>query len=252
MNDKQTRFKDDDEAMSKKNRSEEDVLEAPERTIWMNSIQQLRFGTASSGLEFGSLAWPRGHYILRIEDKDLSQKFPGRSKAEENVMTGQMNTARLLKSKLDCLLVDGWARNPTTTVPRSSYAWCRARVPTMIKTDQLAPRGEKRCEKGYTARYWYMNADAYGAALNQSRLTPLVWTPVVYFKAEESSEEGPQYPTTFGLPARAMSNLLLPVGIPYKAWNRGAEGEVTTKVVQRHIPCKISKAVNGVPIFEAT
>jgi hypothetical protein len=38
-----------------------------------------------------------------------------------------------------------------------------------------------------------MDADEYGAALNQSRLA------VVYFKAAESAEDGPQYPNSFGL-----------------------------------------------------
>jgi hypothetical protein len=209
MDDKQTRIKDDDEASSE----EEDVLEAQGRMIWMKSTQQLRFGTVSTGFEFGSLVWPKGQYILRVESKDLRQKFHGRPIAEQSVVVGRMNATRLRKSKLDCLLVDG------TTIDWSSWLGdvAEAADPNVIicmapesctNDDQEGPISsawrKRMRQKGYTARYWHMNADEYGAALNQSRLA------VVYFKAAESDEDEPQYPTPFELPARAMSNLLLP------------------------------------------
>jgi hypothetical protein len=89
----------------------EDVIEAPARNVWSGSQQQLRMGTASDGLIFGQLAWPKGHYALRVKTKDLSQQFPGRETPETSVLTGRMCRSKLQEAKLDCLLIDGLQAN---------------------------------------------------------------------------------------------------------------------------------------------
>jgi hypothetical protein len=70
--------------------------------------------------------------------------------------------------------------------------------------------------RGYTGRYWHLCASQCGAALDQARLV------VVYFQADDLCDDGPIQPEQLGGPTRAMSNFLLPVGIPHKAWNRQA------------------------------
>jgi hypothetical protein len=76
MDDKHTRIEISDRASLNKP-EEYDVIEAPERWVWLGSQQELRFGTAGEGLEFGNLVWPKGKHVLRIEHKGLCEKFLG-------------------------------------------------------------------------------------------------------------------------------------------------------------------------------
>jgi hypothetical protein len=153
MDDKQTRIKDHNEARSEG----EDVFEAQGRMIWMKSIQQLLFGTVGTGLEFGSLVWPKGRYILRIENKDLCQKFHGRPTAEQSVVVGRMNAMRLRKSNLDCQLVDGttidWSlwlgdvandADPNVII---CIAPDRRHAPVMTNKDLSVQPGTRECDK---------------------------------------------------------------------------------------------------------
>jgi hypothetical protein len=89
----------------------EDVIEAPAREVWLGSQQNLRVGTASDGLSFGHLVWPKSKYVLRIETKDLRRQFPGRKEPENSILTGRMGQAKLSEANLDCLLIDGLQAN---------------------------------------------------------------------------------------------------------------------------------------------
>jgi hypothetical protein len=82
-------------------------MEAPDREVLLKTQQIIRLGSASTGLEFSSVAWPRGEYVLRVEGRNLQKKFPGRATPADAVAIGQMNPARLTESRLDCLLIDG-------------------------------------------------------------------------------------------------------------------------------------------------
>jgi hypothetical protein len=49
-----------------------------------------------------------------------------------------------------------------------------------------------------------------------------------------------------------MSNLLLPVGIPHKAWNRQAESVAEGDLIKRHLPCSVRAAIKCSPVFESS
>ncbi len=59
----------------------------------------------------------------------------------------------------------------------------------------------------------------------------------------------PSKPLPMELPVRAMSNLLMPVGVPRKAYCRDKERECEG---QRFLPCEVLKEVKKRPIYEAT
>jgi hypothetical protein len=95
---------------------------------------------------------------------------------------------------------------------------------------------------GYQASFWHMRADDYGAALVQSK----VYT-VYHRKDLRGARSMLLKPEPMDLPVRAMSNLLLPVGIPRSAYCRDQERKVMGK---SYLPCMVfNKAKHG-PIFE--
>jgi hypothetical protein len=49
----------------------------------------------------------------------------------------------------------------------------------------------------------------------------------------------------------AMSNLLLPVGIPRKAWNHQPENEAELPTTKKYQPCQVYHEIDGSPVFEA-
>jgi hypothetical protein len=59
--------------------------------------------------------------------------------------------------------------------------------------------------------YWFLRAHEFGAALHQDRLF------VVYYQSA-SDDAAPKQPEPDQLPPRSMANLLLPTGIPSKAY----------------------------------
>jgi hypothetical protein len=200
MDDEQTMEKDIDE-LPWETMEEEDVIEAPARKVWLGSQHQLRMGTASDGLIFGHLVWPKGHYTLRVETKDLSQQFPGRETPEISVQTGRMCRAKLQEAKLDCLLIDGLQANWLTWLSETSdndnpkvIVWM---VPEDCQgNDTSGPtcsswrKKMKHCS--YTGRCWHLCASQCGAALDQARLA------VVYFQADDVCDDGPTQPEQLG------------------------------------------------------
>jgi hypothetical protein len=103
----------------------------------------------------------------------------------------------------------------------------------LIKEDGIVGKGGFRTDMkrhGYDTRYWMMRAWEYCAALDQVRLVTVFWKKTVGGKITQ--------PTKIALPARAMSNLLMPVGVPKQAWTDQAMGPAVTK---KGIPCIVGK-----------
>jgi hypothetical protein len=100
-------------------------------------------------------------------------------------------------------------------------------------------------QQGYTARFWHVSAHQLGVALNQSRLAG------AYFKGDELTEDDSKQPKNCELPARAITNLLLPVGIPRKAWHHGAEDEADPLTIRKYFPCLVTHCIDNKPIFES-
>jgi hypothetical protein len=76
---------------------------------------------------------------------------------------------------------------------------------------------------------------------------------VIYFQGEGIDARGPQHPESIALPARGMSNLLKPFGIPYKAWSRRAPTFAPTAVRSREYPCQVTTQMGQCwPVYEVT
>jgi hypothetical protein len=93
-----------------------------------------------------------------------------------------------------------------------------------------------------------MCGDQYGAAIRHGRAA------MVYYQAPETTSEGPVRPPSSALPAlpaRSMSNMLMPTGIPYTAWKtRGTERpcDLSQQKIQR--PCRVSHLLYRQLIYE--
>jgi hypothetical protein len=103
------------------------------------------------------------------------------------------------------------------------------------------PIRKKLEREGYHLQYVLLSSEKLGSGIAQDRLVLLGtlkgpgWIPV-------------QCNTDLGLPRRAMSNLLMPVGVPYKAWHHGLV-RATTRA-ERWWPCDVIAESEGEPIFE--
>jgi hypothetical protein len=80
--------------------------------------------------------------------------------------------------------------------------------------DVMGKNFRKQIERyGYQLTFWLMEAWKHGAALNQTRL-------VTSLRRNERGSFPLRPPVSNELPVRAMSNLLMPTGIPLRARNR--------------------------------
>jgi hypothetical protein len=116
---------------------------------------------------------------------------------------------------------------------------------TYEKEGPVCKNTRKKLQKaGYRTCYWFLQAEDYGAALVQERIG------VLYIHKDcGPGRELPSKPIPMELPARAMSNLLMPVGVPWKAYCRGKEKECEG---QRFTPCEVKWEVENSPIYETT
>jgi hypothetical protein len=146
--------------------------------------------------------------------------------------------------KLDFLLVDGieeewldWLAEAQDEDNPKVIIWF---VPSKYISDEkngpfCSHRRKFMRHRGYTMRSWHMCADQYGSAIRQDRAA------VIYFKAPESKAGGPIMPSASTMPARSMSNMLLPTGIPRMAWNtKRSERPCDLTTQKRQHPCKVS------------
>jgi hypothetical protein len=201
-------------------------------------------------------AWPQGEYALWVEGHNLQKQFPGRAIPTDTMANGRMNQVRLEETQLDCLLIDGidvdwipWLGESDNLKDPRVILWMVDEM--CIGNDRTGPMSsgwrKKMQQRGYTARFWYLNAHHMGAPLNQSRLA------VVYFKGDQLCGEIGQKQLAEGeLPSRAMDNLLLPVGVPRKAWNHEPDRDADCWMIKKYFPCLVEKCVgDNKPIFES-
>jgi hypothetical protein len=233
MDDKQTELSEEDQAAgqeAKNWQNKPDVLEVPSRQVELSEQPKIRYGTISDGMDLARMVWPHGEHVFAIEKNDLSSKLPGRPKPSATYVAGRVPDKLVPRSKLDCLLVDGdnvnwlpWLNTDKKQPAPSTIVWMVSS--SFISNDKTGPMSSGRrklmSQRGYSSKFWHLCAEEYGAALRQNRLA------VVYYRGESVPGLGPMKPAPMKLPARAMSNLLLPVGIPHKAWYQGQERDCT-------------------------
>jgi len=236
-----------------------DVIEAPSRIIQVpTDDRRLRYGTIGTGLDLGRLVWPKDTHIFSSQSalkQDLASQLPGRqTTAKELGPAGGVRKNVLRTNPIDVLLVDGvryseWSSWIETVKlierPKMILWFDDAKMITQEKEGPICKDTRKRLQKaGYRTCYWYLQAEEYGAALIQERIS------VVYVRKDVSpNKELPSKPCPMGLPSRAMNNLLMPVGVPRKAYCREKEEKCDG---ERFLPCEVKMEVKRSPIYEAT
>ena len=218
--------KDKNEPMSRggSQSSLPDVIEAPSRTIQVpTDDRRLKYGTVGTGLDLGRLVWPKDTHIFSSQSvlkQDLASQLPGRqTDAKELGPAGGVRKNVLRTNPIDVLLVDGvrysewgpWIDTVKLAERPKMILWFEeAKMITHEKEGPICKDTRKKLQKaGYRTCYWYLQAEDYGAALVQERIG------VVYVRNDCSpKKELPSKPCPMELPCRAMSNLLMPVGVP--------------------------------------
>jgi site-specific DNA-cytosine methylase len=94
---------------------------------------------------------------------------------------------------------------------------------------------------GYTMEFWSMNAEAHGAALAQDRL-------IVTCTLRQGTN-GFKEPAGDDVPPRSMSNLLMPTGVPHKAWFQGQTYRASKSA--KWWPCEVRRLTRKQePVFD--
>jgi hypothetical protein len=218
----------------------------------------LKYGTIGTGLDLGRLVWPKDTHIFSSQSapkQDLAGQLPGRQgQVKELGPAGGVRKNVLRTNPVDVLLVDGiehsewglWIDSVKLAERPKMILWFEeAKMITHEKKGPICKDTRKKLQRsGYRICYWYLQAEDYGAALVQERIG------VLYVRKDCGPEKGlPSKPPPMELPVRAMSNLLMPVGVPRKAYCRDKEKECEG---QRFLPCEVLKEVKKSPIYEAT
>jgi hypothetical protein len=215
------------------------------------------YGTIGTGLDLGRLVWPKDRHVFSsqaVSNEDLKGQLPGRSgEAKEMGPAGGVRKNILRTHPVDALLIDGidyqewgsWVESILMKERPKVILWFEEA--DLIVNEKKGPFcksiRKRMANSGYRSCYWLLKAEDYGSALIQDRVG------ILYIRKDCGAEyELPEKPLSMELPARAMSNLLMPVGVPRQAYCRETEKECDG---QRFLPCKVMSQVKKSPIFEA-
>jgi hypothetical protein len=170
----------------------------------------------------GRLVWTEAIHVYSAQSTDLCELLPGWPSTQEVGPPHRLRSDQFRRAPVDFLLVDvddseHWERCLDETVGTD-------KVPTVVlqclppkflvhsaKEATLHQRDKRMKKRGYQVVYWFLRAHEFGAALHQDRLF------VVYYQSA-SDDAAPKQPEPDQLPPRSMANLLLPTGIPSKAY----------------------------------
>jgi hypothetical protein len=230
-----------------------DVLEAEDRNLIIKPKRNTwTFGTVGQGLDVMRLVWPQDRHIFSSQTKDIHQSVPGRPEAELELGPPKKVRVNILNVyPVDFLLIDGedpdvWSpwllRTVTKCLPRALIWMGPSEALGLENQGPISKPLRKSFErKGYNLRYWLLSSEKLGSGIAQDRL-------VLICTLKSSSDVPVHCNTDLGLPRRAMSNLLMPVGVPYKAWHHGLINK--TLRPERWWPCEVINESEGEPIFE--
>jgi hypothetical protein len=235
------------------------VIEAPSRTIRVpTDNRQVTYGTIGTGLDLGRLVWPKDDHVFSsqtISKGELKAHFPGQNgNVKELGPAGGVRANVLRTNPVDALLIDGvnyhawgtWIESIGMVERPKVILWFdEAKRILDEKEGPLCKYVRKRMSKsGYRSCYWYLQAEDYGSALVQERVG------VLYIRKGCGPEHQlPDKPSPMKLPARAMSNLLMPVGVPWKAYCNEKEQMCEG---QRFRPCLVKAQVRRSPVYETS
>jgi hypothetical protein len=207
-----------------------DLVAAPTRLVQPPSPSAaralLRFGTVGSGLDVIRSVWPQGQHVFSSQSSDLDTVLPRRPGTVELGPPGRVPIGQLVATPVDVLWVDltefdrweTWIEraHAAGTAPKA-VAWVTnpAKMVDPTAEEKLHHRGKRLAAFGYSVRFWFLRAHEHGVALHQDRLV------ILYFLQAEG-DPAPQRPIPTLLPARSMTNLLMPTGIPRTAFLDGS------------------------------
>jgi hypothetical protein len=220
-----------------------DVLETPqERLIIEEETKQWSYGTVGTGIDLPQMVWPNMSHEFSSRLRDLSGSLPGMPKAKLELGPAQKVRHNVLdEHPVEILLLDGiaeeiwtpWVTKCDPSHRPQAIVWCG---PVDFIVDETAGPAHKSFRKkmaraGYEVTYWTMAAENYGAALAQDRL--------VVVCTLGKSKDGPLEPIGDDVPPRSMSNLLMPTGVPHKAWYQGQTQRAVES--ERWWPCEVNR-----------
>jgi hypothetical protein len=233
-----------------------DVIEAPGRIIQVpTSDRRVRYGTVGTGLDLGRLVWPKDYHIFSsqaVSVHEMNSQLPGRPNSTKELgPAGGVRKNVLRTHPVEVLLIDGvenqewrkWVEAVRSEERPRIILWFESS--RRIEQDREGPFSKSVRKKmqlcGYRSCSWFLKAEDYGSALVQDRVA------MVYIR-NNGQGNLPTKPTPMGLPARAMSNLLMPVGVPRKAYYMAQEYECDGR---SFLPCQVEKQTKNQPIYEA-
>ena len=190
-------------------------------------------------------------HTFSCQAKDAQSCLPGRPRTAPELGTPwKIRHTVLNEHPVDVLLVDDvevsvwlpWIRKCDKSNRPKCFVWTG---PSDLVTDEKdGPVGKlfrkQSAKLGYSLDYWVMASEHYGAAIAQDRL--------VVVCTLGGTGPRPCKPLPTDLPPRNMSNLLLPVGIPRKAYHTGEVDLYPDS--RRWWPCDVRQRAGSEPIFE--
>ena len=237
---------------------QKDILEVPGRTILVpTDDRQVRYGTVGCGLDLGRLVWPKDKHIFSsqaLSPLAMQEQLPGRTRMKKELgPAGGVRKNVLKANPADVLLIEQthhrvwkvWLEAVSLEERPESIVWFEDSG--YIAKDSSGPMNKgvrkEMLKLGYQASYWPMRSDDYGAALVQGKICT-----IYHRKDLRGNRKMLLKPDRMRVPVRAMSNLLMPVGIPQKAYCKDREKPVTG--IKFYLPCKVKQQAKHGPIFE--
>jgi hypothetical protein len=230
----------------------DDVLEAPDKTVNILDAQKSTwsYGTIGFGVDLARTVWPEQEFLFSSQQKPLIE---AQGQAIYDLGPPNRVTRNILSQHpVDCLMIDGcdtevwspWISSaPLDKRPKAILLFTQA-THLEMESGAAAKTHRKSMEKlGYSIHFWLMEAVDFGSAVSQLRLG------VLYTQEASDQPQEPVQPSPNKLPARPMSNLLMPVGVPFSAWTKMTPQMETAD--RRCLPC-ISNSHFGrsAPIFD--
>jgi hypothetical protein len=232
-----------------------DVLEAEDRTVIIPPHRKgWTYGTVGQGVDILRLAWPKETHIFSCQTKNFRPSLPGRPLVELELGPPKKVRAHVLNLyPVDFLFIDGedpsvwspWLSKAKAINRPRAFVWMGAE--NLLEDDTQGP-GAKHVRKaleraGYRLQFCFLSAEKLGSGVAQDRLVLIGTQPSHNWVPVECTED-------LGLPRRSMSNLLMPVGVPRKAWHSGLVS--VTSRAKRWWPCEVNNESEDEPIFERT
>lgn len=226
-------------------------MEAPDKTVNILDAQKATwsYGTIGVGVDLARTVWPEQEFLFSSQQKSLIEA-EGRA-THELGPPNRVPRNILSRHPVDCLMIEDckvevWSPwiSAVSLDKRPAAILVFTHAIHLEKESGVASKTHRKSmEKlGYAMYFWLMEACDFGSAVSQLRLG------VLYTQVTPGSQHEPELPAPNELPARPMSNLLMPVGVPPAAWTKMVPNTKSTN--RRCLPCVSNLGFGFTPIFD--